>query len=55
MIDDFREVLECVEAFQRMPVQKDFDLWGKDRDEFPATNSRIQAYLDVFRGNLPVV
>ena len=49
MMEDFREVLECVEAFERMPVQEGFDIWGKDREDATAGNARPDL-LEVFRG-----
>lgn len=49
MMEDFREVLECVEAFERMPVQEGFDIWGKERDDPMVGNARPDL-LDVFKG-----
>ena len=49
MMEDFREVLECVEAFERMPVQEGFDIWGKDREDATAGTARPDL-LEVFRG-----
>ena len=49
MVEDFREVLECVEAFERMPVQDGFDIWGKEREDPTAGSSRLDL-LEVFRG-----
>lgn len=49
MIEDFREVLECVEAFERMPVKEGFDIWGKDRDELALGTTRVDL-LEVFKG-----
>ena len=49
MVEDFREVLECVEAFERMPVQEGFDIWGKGEDT-SAFNSLRFDLLEVFKG-----
>lgn len=48
MISDFREVLECVEAFERMPVQEGFEIWGKEREDPLAGNRRLDL-LEIFK------
>lgn len=52
MIEDFREVLECVEAFERMPIKEGFDIWGKDKDDLMLTVAR-KDLLEVFTGSIP--